>query len=210
MEITDLIAIIDKYYPKNIVLNNPELLNQISFSNLKNICLEAYNDQDQWKMFLNEIKSKFDIEITEFVLLNERNPSFIAVFLTENYERPKPVGYEPLQLVLKLSVIAPVYTIYFDNLASDWNKRLIRTNPITKQETSVFNQIRENMDRFYSNYSKLDFINTFYTLSHLGDISNQNKRKPYLDECIFGLYLSIHPHNIFTDKLGEKSKPMDI
>jgi hypothetical protein len=200
MKLNNLVKIVNEYYSEGMSLDDPERHNQQTFLKLTKLCLEANNGQEQWNLFLNKIKASSKVEITEFIFLSEFNPSFIAVFLTEDYQRPKPVGYEPLQLVLKISVLAPVYSIYFDNLASDWNKRLFRTNPATDQERTIFSRVEENINHLYPAYVKLDFTSAFHTLTHLGNISSENKRKPFLDECIFGLYLSIHPHNILVDK----------
>jgi hypothetical protein len=198
MEIQKLIKIVDDYYPKGVSINNIELHNE-SFLKLITDCQEADLNKKQWTEILYEFKTNLNIEITEFVLLSKFNPSFIAVFLTENYERPKLSNYEPFQLVLKISAIAPVYSLYFDNLVSDWNSRLIRGNPVTKKERIAFDHIRKSMGRNYNNYSYLDISKTFHTLPQLGDVSTSNKRKPYLDECLYGLYLSVHPHNIIVD-----------
>lgn len=196
MEIKELINIANKYYDSEILDTDAS----DSFSRLRKLCSEASGNQENWILFLNSIKAIANIEITEFVLLKELNPSFIAVFLTEEYKRPKPKGYQPMQLVLKLSVLAPTYHLYFDNLDSENNKRLIRTNPITDKENLIFNKILEKLNLHYPGYSQFDFSNCFYSLSHLDNISDTNSRKPYLDECIFGLYLSIHPHNILNDR----------
>ncbi|WP_426669178.1 hypothetical protein ACPPVU_23510 [Mucilaginibacter sp. McL0603] len=203
MEINELIKIVDSYYPEGITLNDPELLNNSLFIKLLNVCLEANENNYQWIELLKGLKNKLSIEITEFVLLTDCNPSFVAVFLTENYERPKPKDYEPFQLILKISVIAPVYSIYFDNFVSDGNKRIIKSNPTTEKEKLVFNEVQESVIKLYQNYSPLDLSMAFHMLSHLGDISISNKRKPFLDECIFGSYLSIHPYNYLEDRIAK-------
>jgi len=199
MEIPELIKIVDAYYPIGVDLNQLELSGDEPYLQLTNKCREADHNNKQWKEFLNSFKKRINIEITEFVLLSKSNPSFIAVFLTEDYKRPKDSNYESFQLVLKISAIAPVYSLYFDNLVSDWSYRLVRTNPVTKKERLALDHIREIMVKMYDNYSCLDITQAFQVLEHLGNISTTNKRKPYLDECIYGLYLSFHPHNIRID-----------
>ncbi|MGF7041696.1 hypothetical protein [Mucilaginibacter lappiensis] len=199
MTTEELIKLIDDYYPQNIALNDPQIRNHNLYVKLLNICKEANQDQGQWPTLMANLKSRLNLEITEFVLLAKANPSFIAVFLTENYKRPKPEGYEPCQLILKVSVIAPVFSIYFDNLVSDWNYRQIRSNPISEKERLVYSQIQETVTKFYHNFSHFDVSGMSYMLPHLGDISILNKRKPFLDECIFGLYLSTHPYNYIRD-----------
>jgi len=197
----ELMKIVKTYYPQGVLLNDPNLSNHPTYKKLINVCLSCNNDQNQWKTFIAQLKKASSVEIKEFILLSDFNPSLIAVFLTSNYERPKPLTYEPLQLVLKMSVLAPVYMLYFDNFVSDWNKRIIRENPITEREKQIFDQVKNKIINFYDVYSQLDIAMAHYMLSDLGDISISNNRKPYLDECIFGLYLSIHPHNILVDKI---------
>lgn len=199
----EYLDIIYKYYPKDIALNDPELLGNKLFEKLISKCLAANKNQSQWIRFIKDLKSNLDIEITEFNRLPEFNPSFIAVFLVEEYERPKPGDYEPFQLVVKVSVIAPVYILYFDNLASGYNNRLIRDNPITEKEIFIFNSVRENLLKTYPGYGHFDLSMAFCMVPQLANISTINKRKPFLDECIFGLYLSIHPHNINKDKFDK-------
>jgi len=199
MGIPELIKIVDAYYPIGIDIDQLELSGHESYLQLTNKCREADHNNKQWKEFLNAFKKRMNIEITEFVLLSKSNPSFIAVFLTDDYKRPKGSNYEPFQLILKVSVIAPVYSLYFDNFVSDWNSRLIRSNPVTEKESIAINQVQEIIKRTYNNCSHLDITQAFHVLHHLGNISATNKRKPYLDECIYGLYLSFHPHNILID-----------
>jgi|GEM_PF-1751245 len=199
MGIPELIKIVYTYYPIGVDIDQLELSGHESYLQLTNKCREADHNNKQWKEFLYAFKKLMNIEITEFVLLSKSNPSFIAVFLTEDYNRPKDSKYESFQLVLKISVIAPVYSLYFDNLVSDWSHRLVRTNPITKKECLAHDHIREIIEKLYDNYSHLDITQAFQVLEHLGNISVTNKRKPYLDECIFGLYLSYHPHIILVD-----------
>jgi len=196
MKIQELIKIVDTYYPIGVDINQLELSGH---EPLTNKCREADINNKQWKEFLYAFKKHTNIEITQFVLLSRSNPSFIAVFLTEDYKRLRDSNYESFQLVLKISVIAPVYSLYFDNLVSDWNYRLVRTNPITKKERLALDSAREIIKKMYNNYSHLDITQAFQVLEHLGNISAANKRKPYLDECIYGLYLSFHPHNILSD-----------
>lgn len=202
MKIRKLIDIVNNYYSKDLEISNSDSDRQNNTTEIKRKCQDALRDQSRWKKFLNEIKEKSSIEVTEFILLQEFNPSFIAVFLTEEYTRPKPKDYQPLQLVLKLSVLAPVYSTYFDNLVSETNKRLIRINPVTEKEKIIIDYIHEGLKNHYMDHSIFDFSMSFYALHHLPDISTSNKRKPYLDECIFGRYLSIHPYNILEDKLN--------
>lgn len=199
MEIKELIKIVDYYYPQGVDINRLELLANKSYLKLATKCREASANNKQWKELLYGLKANLDIEITEFDLLLKSNPSFIAAFLTEEYQRPKHSNYESFQLILKVSVIAPVYSLYFDNFVSDWNSRLIRSNPVTEKESIAINQVQEIIKRTYNNYSHLDITQAFHVLHHLGNISAANKRKPYLDECIYGLYLSFHPHNIRID-----------
>ena len=201
MKINELVKTVDNFYPNNIVLNNPILLQDISYKNLINRCLSANDQQNTWREFIASMRSKLTVEITEFVLLSEFNPSFIAIFLIEDYQRPNKVFYQPLQLTLKISVLAPVYTLYFDNFDAETNKRIIRCNSINEKEKKIIDQVKFSLEKSYPEFSPFPFSKAYYMLSNLGDVSDVNKRKPYLDECIFGLYLSIHPHNILTDKL---------
>ncbi|HEY0245874.1 MAG TPA: hypothetical protein VGC01_09950 [Mucilaginibacter sp.] len=200
MEIIELIKIVDRYYPPNVNLASAELRSHALFINLAKVCTQANANQEQWKLLLTNIKNNFNIEVSEFILLPEVNPSFIAVFQTGEYLKDNGNSYQPMQLILKISVIAPVYSLYFDNLVAESNKRLIKSNPTTEKETLLFNYIRELMKQFDTDYEQLDMSMLYYQLPHLEDISKKNKRKPYLDECIFGIYLSIHPHNIHEDK----------
>jgi len=203
MGITELKRIVDEYYPRGISLNDPEILHNKLFKKVSDICLKAHNNQGQWANLLQKARKKFTGEITEFVLLKELNPSFIAVFITEEYQRPKSENYEPCQLILKISVLAPVYSIYFDNFVSTHDKRIIRCNPITEIENTLLTELKKTVKETFSTYSHLDISMAFHMLPHLSDISLSNKRKPFLDECIFGLYLSIHPYNYNEDKLNK-------
>ncbi|MFI5159552.1 MAG: hypothetical protein ACHQF4_11845, partial [Sphingobacteriales bacterium] len=142
MGIPEVIKIVDAYYPMGVDIDQLELSGHEPYLQLTTKCREADHNNKQWKEFLYAFKKRMNIEITEFVLLSKSNPSFIAVFLTEDYKRPKDSNYESFQLILKISVIAPVYSLYFDNLVSDWSYRLVRTNPTTKKERLALNHIR--------------------------------------------------------------------
>jgi hypothetical protein len=200
MIIKEFEQIVFEHYPVGVDLNNPKILENNLFRKLISKCNNA--NSELWSLFLSEIKLDEKFEITEFLFLNEYNPSFIAVFILEEYERPKPVGYQPQQLVLKISVIAPYFALYFDNLVSDFNKRLFRNNPISENEILVYFKIIKALEKNYTSYSMFNLDLAFNTVAKLGSISTNNKRKPFLDECIFGLRLSIHPHNILIDKLN--------
>ncbi|NNU33210.1 hypothetical protein HK413_01730 [Mucilaginibacter sp. S1162] len=154
------------------------------------------------------MKKDLNVEITEFVFLEQLNPSFIAVFIVNDYADTGLSNYQPCQLVLKISALAPVYSIHFDNLISDWSKRIVRVNSINEKELFVFDKIEENIQKYYAKFSIIDSSKDFQIVNELGNISISNTRKPYLDECLFGLYLSFHPHNIFDDRF--KSKEYEI
>src|ERR1700761_2926985 len=150
------------------------------YEKLTKLCLLAKADEERWITLIENVKKRLKIEITDFSLKGNINPSFVAIFLTEEYKKPRPEGYQPSQLILKISVLAPVYMLYFDNFDSKNNMRIVITNPVTQREQEAFNVVEQEFIQRYPGYAKFDLSNIYHILPELGNISETNKRKPYL------------------------------
>jgi hypothetical protein len=157
MTLKELLNIVNAFYPKENAFNDPELKENRWYDKLSDKCFNAKNNQGQWIELITQLKRDLKIEITEFILLDDLNPSFIAVLLTESYTRPESEGYEPCQLILKISVLAPVYCLYFDNFVSTQSKRLIRNNPITDKEKTALIGVKNKMKELYPSFTDLTF-----------------------------------------------------
>ncbi|MEO6524192.1 MAG: hypothetical protein ABIN91_21075 [Mucilaginibacter sp.] len=183
MNLNELKKVVKAYYPPEVDLDDEQsLLQTDEFKKLSNIC-STFN-KDNWNNLLTEIKANLGIQIWDYSLLFQNNPSLIASIISDEKEQ--------CNLILKISVIAPVYMLYYDNIAQNQNKRFLRINPISESETASFILIENALFKYFKDYSKLSFSDGFYVLHQMGNVKNHG-RKPYLDECVFGPYLSIHP-----------------
>jgi len=185
MNAQDLKDIVYDHYPFNIDLDDPRFINNPLTKTLINKCRQAYKQRDNWLNFLDSIK-KLNIKVADysFKLQSGLNPSLIAYIISESTN--------PYWLTLKISVIAPVYCLYYDNRSFDFNNRFIRFNPITEYEKEIFITIQNSLLKYYKNYDNLDLSDCYYLLNNLGNIRTF-RRKPFLDECLFGAFMSIHP-----------------
>ncbi|MEO6524191.1 MAG: hypothetical protein ABIN91_21070 [Mucilaginibacter sp.] len=187
MSTQELIAIANAYYSPDIALDDPLYINHPSSKKMIEKCTEAYNDQNNWLSFLAEIKSNVNVRILDnsLNLSTTFSPSFCAHIITAEKQN------EPYWLTAKISVIANVYDLYYDNRAFDQNNRFVRCNPVTDSEKNAYEQVKRSLDNFFKEYSPWDFSNGFYLLNHFKDIRLE-RRPPFLDECIFGTQISIH------------------
>ena len=183
MNLTELKKVVKAYYPSGIDLDDEQLLLKTEeFKKLSNIC-STFN-KSNWNEFLGEIKANSNLKIWDYSLLFQNNPSLIASITSDEKQQ--------CNLILKISVIAPIYTLYYDNIAQNQNKRFVRVNPVSESEIASFTLIENLLLKCFKSYSKLSFSDGFNVLPQMGNVKN-NGRKPYLDECVFGPYLSIHP-----------------
>jgi len=185
IRIQDLLNVVNLYYPPNIDLEDMELLTENNvFKRLMIKCEEANQKNEKWTDLLHYLRSELNVEILDYTLLFQFNPSFIAAMVADEDEQ--------CNLILKISVIAPVYSIYFDNCTQNFNQRFIRTNALTELEEKALLKLRNSLSFYYEDYSPFNFSLSHNIINSVGNIKI-NGRKPYLDELIFGRNLNCHP-----------------
>ena len=184
MDITKLIKALKAYYPDHTSLDESEIADHPFYEALRKRCTSCYDKKTNWENFLRYVDDNLAIKVIDYsFLLNSFNPSYTAYVLSEQSN--------PYWLTVKVSVIEPVYLLYYDNRSPDQHNRFIRVNAITESEKNILSQIQEGLLKFYPDHSPLDLFTGFYQLSDFGEIKTY-RRKPFLDECLFGPYLSIH------------------
>ena len=181
-----ILELVNKYYPLGIDLDDIGLLNDTSaFKALISQCLNAQQLYDQhWTNMIDNIAGKFEVKVFDYTSPMPGNPAYIASIVSDRSEQCK--------LVLKISKLAPFYTLYFDNLTSNYNYRLIRNNPVTPSEVMIIQHLKDELSQYFKSYTPFDDLWYFITLPGMGNIAINNI-KPYLDELLFGVDLSFHP-----------------
>ncbi len=181
MEIKDLLKIVYHYYPSDIDFWNSKNNSCLETDEFKKICLMASIDI-RWLNLKKRLTNK-ELNFLDFSTFTYTQHSFFGSLI--NY-----VAYT--QLILRISAIAPVYTLYFLNYDTNWEKIGIRLNTISVEEADAKSILLKSVKENFKDYMEFDKEGFFTTVETLGKINILRPRKPYLDECIFGTYISIH------------------
>lgn len=179
-----LLNIIQEYYPNDLNFWEFNDYSDYKLEKIKNKCNQALNGDKRWSDIKNNINKKFQ-NFLDFSLLFQYKPSFIGSLNIANNDG--------CHLIIKISVIAPVYAVYFMNDNSDWNKIILRFNPINDLEMEMKDFVIKEIKEKFKGYSEFTEDYFFTPVVNLKKLNILKPRQPYLDECIFGTYMSIYP-----------------
>lgn len=181
MQVKELINIVKEYYPDDLDFWEFESVDHLERQSLKKVCDSAIGDI-RWIDFKEKLLYQYNF--IEFSLLFQAEPGFIGSIIVNQKNL--------CQLIVKISVIAPVYTLYFFYDHSDHRRKTFRFNASNKEEGDAMNLVFKTLKSEFSNYTEFAKEGFFTTVENLGNLRLRHPRKPYLDECIFGTYMSIH------------------
>lgn len=182
MNIKDLRNIVEEFYPDGVDFYEFEDIDHPFREKLKLACLHALEDY-KWKDLKNDIILK-GYNFLEFSLLFQAEPSHIGVIQVNNTDG--------CQLNLKISTIAKVYSLYFFNNAVNPKEKVLRFNSTNNEEEELLKTIQHLIIKNFNSYVEFEKEGFNILLENLGNLRLLNPRKPYLDECIYGNYMSIH------------------
>ncbi len=183
MEAAELFAIVDKYYPAGIAFWEEGFESSPKVQAMRRLSVES-KDDPRWKELLASLN--FGYAVDDHSVAWQGEPGFVAIL--------QPEEKWDISLFFKISLIAPVYMILFSNGTLLGKSKILRFEAITDEEAMNRLKLETEIKRLFKGYQEYHSGDYDLIAEKLGEMwVMKAPRKPFLEECIFGMQMSFHP-----------------
>jgi hypothetical protein len=178
-----LLQYIEKYYPKNISTADDRYFDSKEFNNLQKVREQAKINNASWL----DAKADFERKLPEYLfedwsyLMNDA--SYIGRFY---FPGTKEDSLFVRSMVICVSVIAPVFLIYYSEQKKEGNRFLRHGISYQPSDfyTPMWNNLSEIIKKYFDGYSLIDPSDVFRKIENVS-VGNKPVGEATFGDCLF-------------------------